>query len=266
MVSILKIISIQSPNADESCRRISQYLGQELGIRTEFISDLSWQEKEILLDSGEAHLGWICGLPYVRKMAHPDSKIELAAAPVMVQHRYQGKPIYFSDVIVRPDSHFQTFKDLKGASWAYNEPNSQSGYNITRYHLSTMGEKDKFFGRVVQSGSHLNSLELVLKGKIDASAIDSTVLEIELQYRPQLKQQFRIIEVLGPSPIPPWVVSTQLPLELRDDIREVFYLMKDSRDGKSVLEESLMSEMVIVQDQDYDIIRYMAQAAESVSW
>ena len=82
-----------------------------------------------------------------------------------------------SDVIVRADSPFLSFADLRGAVWAYNEPRSHSGYNVVRYHLAAKGMPAAYFGRVVESGSHHNSLQMILQRSIDAAAIDSTVLE-----------------------------------------------------------------------------------------
>ena len=92
--------------------------------------------------------------------------MELLAAPVLEGERYQNRPIYFSDVIVRRDSDIEGFEALRGRSWAYNDPLSHSGYNLTRYELIRRGETGGFFGRVVEAGSHANSLRLVAAGKV----------------------------------------------------------------------------------------------------
>src|SRR5437868_11207800 len=120
--------------------------------------------------------------------------------------RYANKPVYYSDVIVHRESQFRTFDDLRGATWAYNEPGSHSGYNLVRYHLALKGTAAGYFGRVVESGSHQDSLQLILERAIDATAIDSTVLEMEVARNPSIVDDFRTIAALGPSPAPPWVV------------------------------------------------------------
>ena len=262
----IKVISIQSPNADDTCEKINQYLGNRLGISTEYVRDKPWQDREQLLDTGQAQIGWICGLPYVKKVDKEPSSIELVAAPVMQKPRYQQKPIYYSDVIVHRDSDFQSFGDLRGATWAYNEPHSQSGYNITRYHLARLGEIKGFFGQVIEAGSHLRAIEMVLDREIDASAIDSTVLEFEMLERPHLKAELRVVEILGPSPIPPWVVTKNVPLEIREEIREVFLRMHEYPEGRIILEHGLMVKMVQVYDRDYDPIREMERVAAQVIW
>jgi phosphonate transport system substrate-binding protein len=266
MFPSIKVTSIQSENADDTCQQITRYLGDQLGISTEFVNDVSWPERERLLDTGQVHVGWICGLPYVWKVEQEPSPIELVAAPVMQHPRYQQRPIYFSDVIVHRDSEHYSFADLRGVSWAYNEPHSQSGYNVTRYHLARLGESRGYFGRVVEAGSHLQAIEMVLERRIEASAIDSTVLELELKARPQLKTELRVIETLGPSPIPPWVVTTNVPPELREAIRKVFWQMHETVEGRAILKQGQVMKMVRVKDRDYDPIREMARAAEQVIW
>jgi len=206
----LRITSMMAENADFICRAIARYITERSGIPTEFINDIPWQERERLLDAGQVHIGWICGLPYVQKVDQSDPHIELLAAPVMQGVRYESRPAYFSDVVVHRDSRFQTFADLRGASWAYNEPGSLSGNNVVRYHLATLGEALGYFGKVIESGAHQASLQMILDGQIDASAIDSTVLELEFQRDPAIRSEVRIIETLGPSPIPPWVILKSL--------------------------------------------------------
>lgn len=266
MFQSIKITSIQSENSAYTCQQIARYLGEQLGMSTEFVTDLPWPKLEQLLDKGEVQVGWICGAPYVKKASQEPSPIELVAAPVMKHPRYQQRPVYFSDVIVHPDSKYYSFADLRGASWAYNEPHSHSGYIVTRYHLARLGESKGYFGQVVKAGSHLQAIEMVLEPRIDASAIDSTVLELELQVRPQLKTDLRVVEVLGPSPIPPWVVTTNVPIELREAIRKVFFRMHETVEGRAILEQGQMMKMVRVMDRDYDPIREMARIADQVIW
>jgi phosphonate transport system substrate-binding protein len=266
MTDPLRFTSIQSPSADGVCAAIARYVSSRLEIPTQFVGDLPWPERERLLDEGQIQVGWICGLPYVWKADRHPPLVRLLAAPVMQHPRYEGRPIYFSDVIVHRDSGYRTFSDLRGASWAYNEPHSQSGYNVTRYHLATLGETSGYFSRVVEAGSHLRALKMVLDRRIDASAIDSTVLELELQRDPGLADRIRIVETLGPSPIPPWVVAHNVSPEMEVALRQVFLGMHQHAGGRQVLEAGQMDRFLKVEDRDYDPIRQMARQAQRVRW
>lgn len=265
-MDVLKFTSIQAPNADAVCALIAGYVGDCLDVPTIFVNDIPWPEREHRLDRGEIHIGWICGLPYVWKVDRPDPQIELLAVSVMQPPRYQDQPLYFSDVVVRRDSPYQTFADLRGTTWAYNEPHSQSGYNITRFHLAELGETSGFFGRVMASGAHQTSLQMILEGEIDASAIDSTVLETELQRYPAVAEKIRIIDTLGPSPIPPWVIGKQLPEDLRANIRQIFLQMHQNLRGQSILAQGNMARFAQVKDEFYDSIRDMEKMVNQVQW
>ena len=51
---------------------------------------------------------------------------------------------------------------IRDRSWAYNEPGSQSGYHVTRFHLARLGETGRYFGRTAVSYTHLRAHETVL--------------------------------------------------------------------------------------------------------
>lgn len=260
----INLTSIQAPNQDWMASALAGYLSGKLGIPCEFIADRPWQERERMIDGGQIDVAWICGMPYVQKVDRAGVPIELLAAPVMRAARYQDKPVYFSDVIVHRESNFHSFEDLWGKRWAYNEPGSHSGYNLTRFMLAQMGEYDGFFGEVSAAGSHQKALQLLLDGEIDGTAIDSTVLEIEQKNRPEISDLIRTIATWGPSPIPPWVIHKQVPADLRERIRKTLLVMESDLVGKAVLASLGMKRFARVSDADYDPIREMARMAHRV--
>jgi phosphonate transport system substrate-binding protein len=256
MAEVLRFSSCQAPIAEPFCKALSAFIGNRLSIPLEFVDDIAWQERYRLLDRGDIQVCWICGLPYVRQ-----TNLELLAAPVMSDPRYGGKPVYFSDVVVLADSGFQSFLDLRGTRWAYNEPGSHSGYNVTRYHLAKEGLGEDYFESFIQSGSHQNSLSMLLESAIDATAIDSTVLEMLLARDPSIRERIRTIAVFGPSPAPPWVVHPSVPGEVKRTVLEAFISMDQDPQGRRVLENASVLRFAGVSDRDYDPIREMERIA-----
>jgi phosphonate transport system substrate-binding protein len=198
--------------------------------------------------TGEIDVAFLCGLPYVRQAQHLDP----LAAPVVAGDRYGGRPVYFSDVIVRRDSPFHTFADLRGASWSFNDPDSHSGYLATLTQLLDLGQTETFFGRVIDAGWHQVSVGLVASGQVDASAVDSHVLALELRDRPELATRLRVIESFGPSPIQPVVARRSLDAGFRQQLREILGGMT----GEG-LRQGLVERLVAITDADYDPIRTM---------
>jgi phosphonate transport system substrate-binding protein len=178
---------------------VTEEVGRRLGLPTELVVETSYESCE----KDQNEVCFVCSLPYVTFERRGLDLAVPVAAPVLEGERYGGRPIYFSDVIVHRDSPFRSFLDLRGGSWAYNEPLSHSGYGITRYHLVTLGETSGFFGEVVEAGFHQEAIRMVARGEIDGSAIDSQVLAVELRGQPELAEQVRVVEALGPSSIQP---------------------------------------------------------------
>lgn len=250
-----------APNMDYLCRDLAGYLSARLPVPVQAKIDIPWQERERMLDAGEIGLCWICGLPYVWKADRMPRQVEPFVAPIMSGSRYQNRPIYFSDVVVRQDSAITVLDELRGTTWAYNEPSSHSGYGVVRYMLAQRGETLKFFGRVIESGTHQNSIQMILHKEVDAAAVDSTVLEQELLNDPAIGSQIRVIDTFGPSPIPPWVISHAVPNEIQQRIREVFLGMEMDPEGQTLLHKARMARFTAVDDDYYDLIREMARVA-----
>jgi len=261
MAEMLRFSSCQAPIAEPFCEALAALIGEKLSVPSEYVGDIPWQERYRMLDRGEIQVCWICGLPYVVR----SNDLELLAAPVMSDPRYGGKPVYYSDVVVRADSSFRSFEDLRGATWAYNERGSHSGYNVTRYHLAKEGLGHGYFGNFIQSGSHQNSLRMLLERAIDATAIDSTVLEMLLAREPAITERIRTITVLGPSPAPPWVVHPSVPASVRRALLEAFLSMDQDPRGQRILKDAGMLRFAGMSDRDYDSIREMERIASSLA-
>jgi len=256
--------SCQAEIAEFSCRAIAGYVAERLGQPTEFIVDIPWQERERRLDSGAIDVGWICGAPYVWKADRADSPIELLAAPIMNGARYQGQPVYYSDVVVYAASRFQSFADLRGAAWAYNERRSHSGYQVVCYALAARDLSAGYFGRIVEAGAHQAALQLILDRQVDAAAIDTTVLDLLYARDPALRSRLRVVDTFGPSPIPPWVVGLHVALDLRRALRDLLLHMHEDPTGRAILAAGQIARFAPVADADYNPIRQMLKVSADV--
>jgi phosphonate transport system substrate-binding protein len=262
----LLFASLAAENAATFYADLVGYLSKALGIPTRLTDEPAWQVREDQLIRGQGHLGVVCGLQYVRsRQAGDEPGIDLLAAPVMRGRRYGLRPVYFSDIVVRRGHPARTLDDLSGARFAFNERTSHSGYGVVRHELARRGYTRGFFGSVVESGAHQSSLSLIAAGAVDASAIDSTVLETEFLHTPDLAQQVRVVTTLGPSPIPPLVVSRALSSAVRNDLRSVLLEMHHDPRGSHVLSRGRVRQYVEVRDSDYDPIRMMATAGAAIA-
>lgn len=184
--------------------------------------------------SGEADVGFVCSPSYLWLREREPSPVELlGVAPVFANGRNGGRPVYFCDVISARGNDVNGFADLKGRSWAYNDACSLSGYYGLLLKLAEMGEDARFFGEVMHSGSHLDSIRMVAAGEADAATIDSNVLWMRRREQPELDDLVQVIDSWGPFPVQPVVVRSGLPPALKDALRDAF-LDLDVRDAPAL--------------------------------
>ena len=258
----LRLATFLAPNMLPVYRFLADRIGQRLGRPVQLVVGSSFDQFE----QGEADFGVICGLPYVWLADRRPPPVEPLAAPVLAGDRYAGRPIYYSDVIVHRDSPITRLDELRGCSWAYNEPASHSGHTITLYSLVRRGVRPGFLGRVVQAGYHQRAIRLVATGAVDAAAIDSQVLAIELRDHPQLAARLRVIESFGPSTIQPVVAASRLPEQLKDRVRELLVGLGDDASARPVLEHGFIQGFTAIDDAAYDDIRAMVAVIQAAGW
>jgi phosphonate transport system substrate-binding protein len=262
MTAPLRFATFLAPNMLPVYRFLADRIGHRLGRPVELVVGRSIDEFE----RGGADLGVICGLPYVWLADQHPAPVEPLAAPVLAGTRYGGRPVYFSDVIVRHDSPILRLEELRGRSWAYNEPASHSGHTVTLYSLVAMGARPGFLGPVVEAGFHQRAIRMVHSGSVDAAAIDSQVLAIELRDHPELGAGLRMIGSFGPSTIQPLVAASHLPGRLKDQVRDLLVGLGDDPTARPVLDHGFIDRFAPIDDGAYDDIRAMLATIETAGW
>lgn len=254
----LRIGTFLAPNMMRVYEAIAVAVGARLGLSVELVVEDDYESCR----SDRNDICFVCSLPYVyfeRMGAAPAVPV---AAPVLIGSRFRNRPIYFSDVVVRADSGLRTFGDLRGRRWAYNEPLSQSGYGITRYHLVSLGETHGYFGEVVEAGFHQVAIQMVVEGRVDAAAIDCQVLGIEIRDHPEVASVLRVIDSLGPSTIQPVAVSKRFDDSFRSAVAEALVGLHLDPTVREFLDYGLIEHFTRVGPEDYDDIRAMLEACE----
>ena len=80
-------------STESFCHDLAQYLEIRLGIPTQCVAGIPWQQRERLFDQGAIQVLWLCGLPYVHKTQFKDLAFELLAVPIPLGSRYRDEPI-----------------------------------------------------------------------------------------------------------------------------------------------------------------------------
>jgi len=255
----LRLVSYLAPNMFGFYEAVGAYLSRLLGVETQLVQSQYDPLEDPMMLEDQLDIAFICGLPFARHQRVVSTQLQALVAPVMQASRYQNRPVYFSDIIVNAESNLLCFDDLVGKTLCYNDPDSNSGYNLLCQRLIQAGYPSSFFGKIIQSGSHQRSIRLVVDGLADCSAIDSTVLEQELRDLPELSHRLRVIESIGPCPMPPVVAAQRLGSAFIDSLQSA--LCHPDTELQSAMERSLIQRYVAVQSEDYTAIANMYDAA-----
>jgi ABC-type phosphate/phosphonate transport system substrate-binding protein len=133
---------------------------------------------------------------------------------------------YRSAIAVRTDERAECLEELRDRRCVVNEPDSNSGMNMFRAALAPVSGGSRFFRSVSFSGSHRKSLELVVAGDADVTAVDCVTLAYLQRIEPQLTSGVRVIDWTPASPCLPFVTSrrTSEPVfqALRAVMAEIF--------------------------------------------
>lgn len=253
----IRFATYLAPNIYDTYAYIARYVGEKTGQPTTLSVGQSFDQ----IADGQVDVAFMCGLPYATMAESFACPFELLVAPVLYGERYQHKPIYFSDVIVRKASPYTSFDDLRGCSWAYNQKESHSGWNVVVYSLLERGKTPDFFGQLIASGSHQRSIALLLAGQADATAIDSQVSDVFLAQNLTAAAALRTIDMLGPSSVPPVVIAKTVDQSLKRNIQAALLTMHEDPQAARALRCGAIERFVQVCDEDYQDIREMRDLA-----
>ncbi|MEQ8335653.1 phosphonate ABC transporter substrate-binding protein [Nisaea sp.] len=94
-----------------------------------------------------------------------------AVEPVLVKINVDGSMGYHSIGFARVDSNITSLDGMQGKKFGFGDPNSTSGYLIPSIEIPAAGfpmESGKYFGEVVFTGGHEQTIVAVANGDIDA--------------------------------------------------------------------------------------------------
>jgi phosphonate transport system substrate-binding protein len=172
--------------------------------------------------------------------------------------------VYFSDVVVRRESPFSSFADLRGTTFAYNEEASHSGYNLVAYSLRRRGEQLPFFAKLIRTGSHIESLRAVVAGLADTAAIDSHVWDFLCREDEALVSALRPIDRLGPSTSPPVVIHRRNAADA-ERVRSALVSMHQDTEGSRWLATGSIAHFLPASDRAYGDVARMRAIARTIT-
>lgn len=202
-------------------------------------------------------LAMMCGLPFSQRATRP----VLVAAPLPSPARYGGRPVYFTDIVVRADSACQRLEDSFGGVVGYTLADSMSGGVALRHHLAPYRatRSSRLYRAAVGNLIHARGvIEALAAGTIDVGPLDSYYHDLLRRNEPALAAQVRVIASTQAMPIPPLVATAALTPDELARLRDALRAVASAPELGAVTERLLLAGFVVPDAADYDLLAAIA--------
>ena len=231
--------------------QLLEYIANKLGRQIQLVQRKTYGEINELIGMGQIDLAFICSGPY----AGGKEKFGFQA---LAMPRVRGSHLYQAYLIVNKDSPFQKLDDLRGKSFAFTDPESNTGKLVPTYWLNKTGTGvEDFFGKTIYTYSHDNSIRAVAMSLVDGAAVNGQVWEYYNHNDPVFTTKTRIIKISQPFGNPPVVASAHLSNQMKAHIRSLLLEMHLDPDGKKILDELMIDGFIAPIEECYDPILAM---------
>lgn len=234
-------------------KELLEYLGEKLNQEVELVQRKTYGEINELLGKGEIDVAFLCSGPYATEKDRHG--LELLATPEI-----NGRHFYQAYLIVNETSNIGSLEALRGKTFAFTDPDSNTGRLVPTIWLQELGERpETFFEQSIYTYSHDNSILAVAKGMVDGASVDGLIWDFYRQRNPAITNSTRVIRKSEPYGIPPLVASKAFPPEVRGRMRELLFSMHHDPKGAKILEKLMIDRFIEPRDEWYDSIRDMSR-------
>ena len=179
-------------------------------------------------------------------------------------HMQEEGPGYRGVLISKKGTKYTSIKSLKGSLVGLTDPGSTSGNLMPRVAFTKVIGMDleKFFSKVVYTGSHELSTVAVVQGKVDAAFVASHRFDNVVNKGEATLEGVNILWQSDPIPQDPFVYRNTLCDDIKAKIRETFLELKGKPGSKTFLDNVKSNTFVEMSSDDYNIIRDLKKAKD----
>jgi phosphonate transport system substrate-binding protein len=257
---------LSTESAPEVGRRwtpILEQLSKDLGIPVKQVAATDYRGSIEALKFNKAQIGQLGPKGYVEASHNNYANVE----PVVQLQHANGSLGYRSCLVVHTDSDIFSPEDIAGQTFAFNDPNSTSGYLVPMtFFLTEMGvEPKEYFSKLTFSGSHEASILAVANQKVAVASTNLPDIQQMTREGKIPRGAVRVIWVSKLIPNDPIVVCKDLPDRLKQAIQQALMTMKARNPEVFVAGGSWIGGFVKVDDTTYQIIRDLNETAKRLA-
>jgi phosphonate transport system substrate-binding protein len=254
---------LSTESAPEVTRRWEPILAQlekDLGVKVKPIMASDYRGTIEALKFKKAEIGHLGPKSYVEATNDNYANVE----PIVQIRHSNGSLGYRSCLIVHTDSDIFSPEDISGKTFAFNDPNSTSGYLVPMtMFLNEMGINPKqHFSKLTFSGSHEASILAVMNKKVEVASTNLPDVQQLTREGKVPRGALRIIWVSKLIPNDPIVVRKDLPDSLRQAIQDALVAMQEKHPEVFAAAGSIIGGFQKVDDTKYQVIRELNETSK----
>lgn len=207
---------------------------------------------------GKVQAAWLGGKSYIEaaKVANAEAFAQVVSS--------DGSRGYYSHLIAHKDNPITAqakamggdkyvIQNASNLTFAFNEPNSTSGFLVPSYFIFTKNNIDpkKAFKRLIFAGNHEACAQAVANKQVDVATVSNEALKRLGRTNPTARQKIEIIWQSLLIPSDPIVYRQDLPEDIKKKLQNFFYNYKDSH----ILAPFEISGFVQAEDKNWHTIR-----------
>ncbi len=217
----------------EASNLVAEHLRKNLGVNVKVFVSKNYSEMIESIDQNKVDFAFLTAMTYV--IAEKKSGVKVLLKKVW------DEPFYYS-IIITKNLKINGLKDLKGKKIAFVDANSTSGYLHPMMALKKNKIEQSQLGKVLFSGNHAASVELLEKGEVDAVAVFSDDKKGKnsawQKYAKNPKTPFKVLWTSDPIPNDPLIVRKDFynayPKLTHNLMFSLIDLLDEKRDNPSI--------------------------------
>lgn len=207
--------------------------------------------------------GQTCGYPLMTLLA---GQVRVIATPVYDALGCEGH-YYCSHIVTRADDAGSGLADILGRRAVINGWESHSGMNALRYSFAPLvAGRTGCFAKVLVSGSHRRSMEMVAEGLADIAAIDCVTYATVAATAPALTERLQILASSRKAPGLPFITRGAASDEELFRLRRALHAALAEPAGAKARQALLLAGAVDTNEDDYQAILDMEREAGALGY
>lgn len=222
-----------------------QYLSDKLNRPVDIVFNKRFSNTTVQLYLETLDFAWVTDYPDV----HLKNEVRLMVIPLS-----KGQP-YFTSYLIVPAYNRKTSSllELKGAMFAFTDPSQNGSYLDVRHSLLMAGQDpNRFFSKVIFTGSHREVIKAVALGLAHAGKVDSGIWDHMAKSRPDLAARTRVVARSQPYGAPPIVANHFVSKEDFKDMQNVLLGMAHDPRGLELLKRIGLDGFMVGDEKVYE--------------